>query len=239
MIHRFEVLDSTQDRAHEMAAQGAPAGSVVIARDQSTGRGTRGREWSSGIGGLWLSVILRPAAPVAEGLSVRVGLELAEALSTRVAPARIELKWPNDLVARHRKLGGVLVEARWAGLVPAWVVVGVGLNVANRLPESLAATAIRLVDLDATITAEAVESLVIGAIERAAAGAGGPFSPAELDRFERRDWLRGRQIASPIEGTVIGLAADGRLLVAAPDGRTEALTGPVTLVGLAAPADGA
>ena len=61
-IHRFDELDSTQDRAHELAAGGAAHGTVVVAAVQTRGRGTRGREWSAGRGGLWLTVILRPAA---------------------------------------------------------------------------------------------------------------------------------------------------------------------------------
>ncbi len=239
MIHRFDVVSSTQDLAHALAGRGAPAGSAVVAREQVAGRGTRGRDWASGAGGLWVSVVLRPPARTAEGLSVRVGIELAEALSAVVAPEQVSVKWPNDLVARDRKLAGVLVEARWGGPQPSWVVVGVGLNVANQLPDALRAAAVRLVDLDPGATVDAIEPVVIAAIERAGAGPGGAFSDAELDRFARRDWLKGRRIATPIEGTVLGLSPDGRLLVADRDGRTQALSNPVTVVGLAAIAEGA
>lgn len=233
MIHRFESIPSTQDLAHELAAQGELAGAVIVAREQTKGRGTRGREWSSGVGGLWLSVILRPSAEATEALSVRVGLELVESLSPMVAPERVDLKWPNDLIARDRKLGGILVETRWVGHRPAWVVVGVGLNVGNPLPEALSSVAIRLAELNPTTTVEALEQVVIAAVTRVATRSGGSLSAAELTRFARHDWLRGRRIEAPIKGTAAGISPEGQLLVTGPDGLARALTGPVTVAGLA------
>jgi BirA family biotin operon repressor/biotin-[acetyl-CoA-carboxylase] ligase len=237
MIHRFDRLDSTQDTAHQLAAAGAPAGSVVIAAVQTRGRGTRGRPWSSDHGGLWLSAILRPAASQAEGLSLRIGLELAEALSERRPGERVELKWPNDLVARGRKLGGILVEARWEGSTPAWAIVGVGLNVSNPIPEELADRTIRWTELDPTATPPLIEPIVLASIERVAQREGGPLSAAELRRFADRDWLRGRRVAGPISGIAAGVAPDGRLLVTTPDGALRMVADPVLVPDLAAPPD--
>ena len=238
MIHRFAVVGSTQDLAHELAERGAPVGTVVVGGHQRKGRGTRGRAWDSGPGGLWLSLILRPPARTTEALSVRIGLELAEALSEQVTPERVDLKWPNDLIARDRKLGGILVEARWSGPEPTWVVVGVGLNVSNETRDALADTAIRLADLTPKPVLASVESVVLDAVGRAAA-CGGPLSPAELARFARHDWLRGRAVAAPVAGVASGLSEDGRLLVTGPDGETRAVADPVSVVGLAAAAGGA
>jgi BirA family biotin operon repressor/biotin-[acetyl-CoA-carboxylase] ligase len=173
-----------------------------------------------------------------EALSVRIGLELAESLTMLTAPERVDLKWPNDLLARGRKLGGILVEARWSGSEPAWVVVGVGLNVSNALPDDLAATAIRLADLGCSAEPASVERLVIDAIGRAAAS-GGSLTAAELDRFARHDWLRGRMIADPVPGVAQGIGPDGRLLVAGSDGEIRAIADPVSIAGLAPATGGA
>ncbi|MGE3618000.1 MAG: biotin--[acetyl-CoA-carboxylase] ligase, partial [Gemmatimonadales bacterium] len=136
-VHRLDRVGSTQDEAHRLAAEGAPAGTVVVAAEQDQGRGTRGREWTSGRGGLWLTAILRPReAPLLEGLSLRIGLALAPVLEAVAPGGLIQLKWPNDLVAANRKLGGILCEARWVGDRPGWVAVGVGINVRNPLPRT-------------------------------------------------------------------------------------------------------
>lgn len=232
VFHRFASLASTQDLAHELAGQGAPAATVVVASEQTKGRGTRGREWSSGAGGLWLTVILRPTAPPAlEGLSLRVGMRLAAALEA-AAGVPIGVKWPNDLIARDRKLAGILCEARWLGDRPGWVAVGVGVNVANPIPSELADQAIRLADLGYSAGPETLAETTAAAVI-AAGDAGGSLSDAELAEFDRRDWLRGRQVAQPVPGTVAGLAPDGRLVVLGADGARRLVAAPVSLPGLA------
>jgi len=139
---------STQDEAHQLAASGAPHGTAVAVPVQTSGRGTRGRVWISAEGGLWLSVVCRPAGGAAiEVLGLRVGLALARFLDGLVLPpARVSLKWPNDLLLGTGKLGGILAEARWQGDQLAWVVVGVGLNVRNEVPAHTNPPAARLLD---------------------------------------------------------------------------------------------
>lgn len=127
-------LASTNDRAAAWARSGAPHGALVTADEQTAGRGRRGRTWVSPAGlGLHATLLVRvpEGVPVpALGLAVAVGLR--EGL-----PVEVGLKWPNDLVAEGRKLGGVLCEARWEGRV-AEVVCGFGINVARRpWPEAL------------------------------------------------------------------------------------------------------
>ena len=102
-----EALRSTQDEAHGLAAAGAAHGTAVAARVQSAGRGTRGREWVSEEGGLWLSVVCRPDAGAAtEVIGLRVGLALADLLDTIIAPThRVAIKWPNDLYLAAAKAG--------------------------------------------------------------------------------------------------------------------------------------
>ena len=116
-LPRVELLESTTstlDVAHRLAGEGAPAGTLVIANEQTAGRGRGGKSWQSSPGaGLWITLIERPADTSGLGvLSLRIGLAAAEALD-RFAPEPIRLKWPNDLYIDRAKLAGVLVEARW------------------------------------------------------------------------------------------------------------------------------
>lgn len=230
-------VDSTQDLAHRRAEAGAPHGAAIAARIQTLGRGTRGRAWTSGEGGLWMSVIGRPAAAEAlERVSLRVGLGLAPVLEAAAGlpPTTVRIKWPNDLVARDRKLGGILCEARWHGERPAWVVVGVGVNLANELPPSLAAHAVRLADLGAVPALEAVAEPVRDAVCRALERTG-PLDPAELGHFAERDWLRGRPVNLPIPGRLHGLGPDGRLRLRKADGEIVELLEAPTWADLAGP----
>jgi BirA family biotin operon repressor/biotin-[acetyl-CoA-carboxylase] ligase len=228
-LYYLDRVSSTQDVLHELAAEGAPAGTAVVADEQLEGRGSRGRVWHSPLGGLWLSVLFRP--PCAAGVevaSIRVGLVVAEAIEV-FASLPVELKWPNDLMLGGRKLGGVLCEARWQGDSLGWIAAGVGMNVCNPVPAELGTVAVSLAAETAGVSPEVLAPVVIAALRELELGA--PLlSDAELARFARRDWLRGRAITDPIAGTVAGLREDGTLVVRAADGSEAALrSGPVQL----------
>jgi BirA family transcriptional regulator, biotin operon repressor / biotin---[acetyl-CoA-carboxylase] ligase len=236
-IVRLASTPSTMDALHSLAEAGAAAGTAVVAEVQEAGRGSRGRSWSSPRGGLWLSVLARPRAAALEVLSLRAGLAVAEALDRLGAAGRIALKWPNDLMLDDRKCGGILCEARWQGASPAWVAIGLGLNVTNAVPPALAETATGLVAVLPALTAEALVIPMVEALRRVDAAAGS-LDDDERARFARRDWLRGRALAAPVAGTADGLAADGALLVRDPDGTTAAVrSGTVALAETSATAD--
>ena len=119
---------STNTLANEKALQGEEEGTVVIAEEQTEGRGTKGRKWFSiSKKGVYLSIILRPPRkdlsllPLAFGLAVRDALSVAESLDVR-------LKWPNDLVHSEKKLGGILCEASFIGNEMSHVILGIGIN---------------------------------------------------------------------------------------------------------------
>ena len=228
-LHYFDRVSSTMDVLHELAAGGAEAGCAVVAGEQLEGRGSRGRTWHSPPGGLWLSVLFRP--PVVEGLeviSLRAGLAVAEAMQHLVSEP-LQLKWPNDLILRGRKLGGMLCEARWQGEFLGWVAVGVGLNVQNRVSDDLEATAVSLAGLGIAPDLSALTDLLVAALRKLEVH-GSELSPAELRRFGGRDCMRGRAIREPVAGIVQGLSADGALIVQPDTGPAIALrTGSVTL----------
>ncbi len=228
-IIRLAAVPSTMDALHELAEQGAPAGTAVVASVQTAGRGSRGRAWASPPGGLWLSLLVRPAPARLELVSLRAGLAVAEALERLGVGGRIGIKWPNDLMLGDRKTGGLLCEARWHGAAPAWIVIGLGLNVANPPGPPLAGTATHLGAARPGLEpAELVEPMV-AALRGLDAGSGS-LTPAEQARFARRDWLRGRAIEQPVAGTVEGIAPDGALRIRASEGQTvEARAGSVAL----------
>ena len=206
-VAAVDEVSSTMDVAHALAAEGAPAGTLVLAERQTAGRGRAGKQWSSPAGtGLWLTLIERPRDRAGlEVLSLRAGLETAQALES-IAPSRIEVKWPNDLYAEGRKLAGILVEVRWREQRPDWAAVGVGLNVVAP-PDVLTATGLR----QGTTRLLALARLV-PALRRACAARGG-LTPHELATWATRDRALGRACTSPVAGTVAGIAADGALLV--------------------------
>lgn len=128
-IEFFEELSSTNDVLKIRARDAAPEWSVVLAERQTQGRGRHGRAWISAPGNLHLSVLIRPALPAdaASVLPLAAGLAVCLALSERGVAA--ELKWPNDVLARERKLAGVLVEGASGVRGIESAVVGVGVNV--------------------------------------------------------------------------------------------------------------
>lgn len=215
-IHYLEHATSTQDVLHGLAAEGAPAGTAVVAAEQGAGRGSRGRQWHSPRGGLWLSVLLRPVRSVrpvgVEVLSLRVGLAVADALAAVPGLPPVALKWPNDLVLADGKVGGILCEARWQGDRLTWVAVGVGLNVTNRLPADTAMPATCLAAYCPELTAEALAEPIARAV--AGLAVDNPLlDAAELAAFAARDWLRGRALSAPVAGRAAGVAGDGALIV--------------------------
>ncbi len=134
-VHAFETVDSTQAVLGRLAVEGVPEGTVVVARHQTAGRGSRGRSWWDTPGAsLLLSMLLRPAVPAAQvaQLSLVAGLAVADALEAACdAPAQI--RWPNDVLIDGRKVCGVLPEAvsRANGHV-GYVLLGIGINVGQR-----------------------------------------------------------------------------------------------------------
>jgi BirA family biotin operon repressor/biotin-[acetyl-CoA-carboxylase] ligase len=205
-VAALSSVSSTMDDAHRLAEAGAPAGTLVVAERQETGRGRGGKRWSSAPrAGIWATLIERPRDPQAiEVLSLRVGLRAARILE-RWTDTPIALKWPNDLYVGQRKLAGVLIEARWRDQRPDWVAIGVGVNL--HVPtDQVDATALRGAEAH-DVLAELVPAL------RAAAFATGPLGEDERAEFARRDLAAGRRVHEPMPGIARGITADGALLI--------------------------
>ncbi|HWA58563.1 MAG TPA: biotin--[acetyl-CoA-carboxylase] ligase [Gemmatimonadales bacterium] len=212
-LHVLDAVTSTQDRLQELALQGAPTGTAVLAAEQTAGRGRRGRTWHAPRGGLWLSVLCRPRTEAAfEVLSIRVALAAALVIERRTPHVAIEIKWPNDLMLDGRKLGGILCEAHWQGEAPAWVAVGIGINLQNPVPVELAGQAVQLASYAPDLTPAALAPDLVSAVV-AASEVDRRLSPREVQDFTDRDFLAGTRLAEPARGTAEGLTADGLLRV--------------------------
>jgi BirA family biotin operon repressor/biotin-[acetyl-CoA-carboxylase] ligase len=149
-VLRFDRIGSTNAEAKRLAAQEAPEGLLIVAAEQTEGRGRRQREWLSPPGNLYLSLLLRPDRPMPAALNVGfvAGIAVAEAIADCLPKdAEIRLKWPNDVLIGGRKVAGILLESdSLADGRVASLVVGVGVNVSNHPPEgavSYPATSLR------------------------------------------------------------------------------------------------
>ena len=229
--HRVRV-GSTNEEARLLAEQGAEDRTVVWADMQTAGRGRRGRKWSSPIGNMYVSLLLRPLCVVSQAaqISLVAALGLGDAIGQFIAPERVTNKWPNDVLIDGKKAAGLLLEssANYTSKIN-WVIVGCGVNISS-FP--------KIADYETTCLCDAAER---------------PIEVEELllcfiDCFDRRystwlasgiaeirkSWLeRGHDIGKEItvrlpteekRGIFEGLDADGALILALPNGEREFVT---------------
>ena len=239
----FGSVGSTNDVAAEMAVAGAAQGTLVLAEEQTKGRGRRGRAWTARHGAsLSMSMVLRPLTPAASRiLTLRLGLAAAAAIEETL-PLNVALKWPNDLVVDGRKLGGILCEASLAEDRVHHVVAGIGLNL--RRPDGgwspeLAGRAISMEEAiaDSAPTASTPPRLepaplvarIAAHWQAVTADPRDVLSESERDRFRARDALRGRRVAvnGRAAGTAEGLTPAGALRLRGDDGWAEITAGSV------------
>jgi BirA family biotin operon repressor/biotin-[acetyl-CoA-carboxylase] ligase len=145
-IHLYPQLISTNAEAWRLVEQGYGAGTVVIAQEQSAGRGQWGRRWASAPGGLYLSLVLEPELALAEVTLLTLASAWGIVSSLENLGIPIQIKWPNDLVHQGKKVGGILTESRSrastlpqtvsANVFAPYVVIGIGVNWDNPLPEN-------------------------------------------------------------------------------------------------------
>lgn len=205
-----ERVGSTLDLIHDFGAGGIASGAVVLADEQTSGRGRHGRYWHSPRGaGIWLGYLLRVEGPLETGvLSLRVGLAVARAL--RALDVVVQLKWPNDIFLGERKLAGIICEAR-TGEQGGWIAIGLGMNVYGSLPDELRVSATSLEDHHGPVSRIAVLDHLLPALGRLSLEP--RLTDAERAAFAHVDALRGRRLERPVRGIASGIDDDGALLV--------------------------
>ncbi|HEU4706401.1 MAG TPA: biotin--[acetyl-CoA-carboxylase] ligase [Solirubrobacterales bacterium] len=238
--HRhFSRTDSTNSRARELAAAGAPHGTVVTAAEQTAGRGRQGRTWTAPPGkALLYSAIVRPLEERHMTLPLAVPLAVCEVAEELNPDIECGVKWPNDVLVEGRKLAGTLIEARPQD---GWAVIGIGLNISisrQELPPDLRDRAISIFD-------PRHEGRGRGSAGRSPLLSAGPPSPAPLATeilsrhldnwiqaepdavlaaWRNRDFLRGREVEWDAgSGVADGVDDRGYLVVVTPGGDRVAL----------------
>ncbi len=223
----FERTGSTNDVALAWATDGAPDLALVCADEQTSGRGRGSRRWFSPPGSsLALSLVLRPKPAEMQHMAFFSGLgALAVADVLEGMGLRSEIKWPNDVLLRRRKVCGILVEAVWLGDKADSLVLGIGMNVSpESVPQSeklnFPATC---VDAEAGRPIDRLHLLheVLAAILRWRAQLS---TPAFLEAWGKRLAFRGEEVVLEADGmparkgSLEGLAEDGGLRLRGPDG---------------------
>ena len=254
-IVRLDTVDSTQSVAFALAERGAPDRTVVVADQQSAGRGRCGRTWRAPAGAsLLASILVRPRLPQAllATLSLTTAVATAEALR-RVAPVAARVKWPNDVLVGGKKIAGILLEARMSTgtgvseprraclgppsvdgvlTVPATTVIGIGINLGQReFPPDLAAgaTSIALETGHAPDRETMLEALLEAFDAWRARLEGDGFGPVRERWRALSDTLGRRVTVDAVSGVATDLDTDGALLIDVGDGTARVIAGEISL----------
>ena len=226
-LHHYYKIGSTNSAAMAAAAAGAPEGSVFLAEEQTAGRG------------IYCSVVLRPALPPSDvlPLTLAAGLAVRAAIAQVEARVSLDLKWPNDVLIKGRKVCGILTEMLAEPTRVRHIVVGIGINAnQNRFPEEIEseATSLRIESGSECSRVELATALLKSLDREYRTLVEEPEARQSiLQRFtEQSSWARGKQIrvdenGSRIEGTTEGLDEHGFLQVRTAQGLQRVLSGTV------------
>jgi BirA family biotin operon repressor/biotin-[acetyl-CoA-carboxylase] ligase len=220
-IHHFPEIGSTMDPARELAKKGAREGTIVIAEAQTRGRGRLSREWLSPEGGIYFTIILRPR--ITPAYAPRINFMAAVAVAAVVRKLfglKAELKWPNDVLIKGKKLCGILAEMDAEMDVVNFVNVGIGIN-ANNSTTCFEKTATSLKEvLGREISRKELLSALIVEIERR--------QPLLMEADLLKEWkelsatmnkeVRVMSLGEEVTGQAIDVDATGALILKAKDG---------------------
>lgn len=233
-ITEVEETGSTNADMSLLAARdGAPEGTVLVARRQTAGRGRQGRSWvSRPNGGLFFSFLLRPPVAPARAATIPllVGVAVADTLQEVLTDTEFSIKWPNDILAAGRKVCGILCEMGATETMTNHIVAGVGINTnleSADLPEEIAGTATSLRILSGrTFDHKDLLGRFLGNFARAYGKWLSDGLPAVRESLDRRDCLRGRMVeirllGEPVSGLCLGISEAGALLLRRPDGSVQ------------------
>lgn len=237
----WDEIDSTNTRATQLAAEGSPEGVVVMARQQSAGRGRQGRTWvSPPDSGIYVSFLLRPnLAPHSVPLmSLATGIAVVDAVAS-VTGLKVGLKWVNDIVAEGRKLGGILAEMTTdAKTGQRSLVVGVGINVRldqTQLDDELRE---RVEWLERLAGREIDYSLLVaelaGSLEQRYFDMRDGARQKIVDLWKERSVTLGKNIRattgnSVVEGTAVDIDENGALVLSTADGNIKLHAGEISI----------
>jgi BirA family transcriptional regulator, biotin operon repressor / biotin---[acetyl-CoA-carboxylase] ligase len=239
-IYTFDTIDSTNNCARALAGCWADEGTVIIAEQQTAGRGRLGRPWVANANeNLTFSIILRPTIPAdtINLLPLAVAVAVAEAVE-KESGLKLECKWPNDLIFENRKVARILLEGSFTRNVIDWIVIGIGINVnQTQFPGDLADKASSLkLSAGRDIDRSSLFHRLLESLERCyKAGTKSGFESI-LPEWISRTTMIDRQISvmengTLFSGTVKGLSRDGGLILRSNGLERTLFAGDVTILG--------
>ena len=233
-VHLLGAVDSTNARAKQLGLEGTPDGTVVIAEQQTAGRGRNGRSFLSPPGGVYLSVVLRPRVPPSHAVRLTLAAAVAMCDALEVAVGLVPMiKWPNDVLLPAGKVCGILLEMVAAEDCVEFVVLGCGVNVLA-LPAVEGACSLR--SAGARVGRAPVAAALLDALDACYTAFTTGGWPDLLRRWRQRCATLGQQVAvsgldgGRILGRAVDVTPDGALVVQAPDGVHVVLAGDVAHV---------
>ena len=238
-IITLDSVDSTQAYLNKLAEKGSPEGTLVLALEQTHGRGRMSRSWSSPRGGLWFSLLLRPSMPPKELHKLTLLFGVAIVASLKPFGIDAALKWPNDVLVGRRKLCGILLEASTEADRVGHVIAGIGINANNSfadLPSEIRNSAVSIRDLLGTKIDRA--ELLCGILKNSEdlyleASYSGFSKILSLWRMSSCTLGQKVEVSSPdgiLSGLAVDIDEDGYLLVRCHDGLKKIYSGDVTLL---------
>lgn len=227
-----ECVDSTNAKIKDMALHRAAEGVTLIADRQTDGCGRRGRSFCSPEGGLYLSTLLRPQAPLDAGRITCCAAVAAARAVECLCDASVAIKWVNDLYLNGRKLAGILAEGVIDPDGALAVALGVGINVGiTEFPPELAAIATSLANEGFSVTREDLAAAFLNEWERLYTVSD---SAEWMEEYRRRSLVIGRTVTvvqgdATYPATAVAVTDEGHLLVSTPDGERELFSGEVSV----------
>lgn len=239
----YDSTDSTNTRARQLAEEGAPHGTLVVADSQTAGKGRRGRRWEAPVGtGIWMTLILRPNIEPqnASMLTLVAAMATAEAIRSQTGLEAV-IKWPNDIVCGGKKVVGILTEMSTEAEWIRYVIVGIGINVnIEGFPGELGKTATSLkLELGRSVKRSPLIVAVMKAFEKyyGLFEASGDLS-GMADTYNLWSANTGRQVrvldpAGEYQGEALGIDSQGALLVKCSGGEVKSvISGEVSVRGV-------
>lgn len=234
-IYHLSSVDSTNNYAKKIAKNNENEGTVIIADEQTGGRGRKQRPWLSPKGGLWFSILLRPSIPPNRAMIVTMcsACAIAEAIKQQTS-CNPSIKWPNDILINNKKVCGILTELSAEIDKINYLIVGIGLNANNEVPQSLKSIATSLLkETGSTIDLVSLFVSILSSLEQL-------YKALANDDISliRETWIRYSSTLGSIikvetekeemRGTAIGLGENGELIVQTPKGEKKIITGDIT-----------
>ena len=234
-LRRYQTINSTNDAARDWAENGAPHGAVVIANQQTAGRGRRGRDWISPPDcGLLFSMIVRDIETVAHA-TLGAAVAMAHAIE-EICQVSAQVKWPNDILLHNQKIGGILCESHIKNARVDFLIIGIGINVLHareQLPERpiFPASSLRL-ECDRELDLRTVENACLKHLASTCAQLQSGDWESVRAAWGKRCYGRGEvvQIVQENEkfyGVLRGIDASGALLVMTTNGVRQVLAGDI------------